>query len=65
MDNNQSPQGTESGETFDVLFRGEILPGSDMEATKKQVAKSFKLDGAALDSLFWKKNRRLIASLLL
>lgn len=40
MDNNQSPQGTESGETFDVLFRGEILPGSDMEATKEQVAKS-------------------------
>ena len=52
MDNNQSPQGTESGETFDVLFRGEILPGSDMEATKEQVAKSFKLDGAALDRLF-------------
>ena len=52
MDNNQSPQSSESGETFDVLFRGEILPGSDMKATREQVAKSFKLDGAALDRLF-------------
>lgn len=39
-------------ETFDVLFRGEILPGSDREATREQVAKSFKLDKAALDRLF-------------
>ena len=44
--------GDSPAETFDVLFRGEILPGSDREATREQVAKSFKLDKVDLDRLF-------------
>mgnify|MGYP003344428267 CR=1 FL=1 len=39
-------------ETFDILFRGETLPGTDRQAAREQVAKSFKLDDAALDRLF-------------
>ena len=40
-------------ETFDVLSREEILPGSDRQAIREQVAKSFKLDKADLDRLFF------------
>lgn len=38
--------------TFDVLFRGEIFPDNNVDRVRALVAKSFKLDEAAINQLF-------------
>ncbi len=48
----QTDIGESGSATFDVLFRGDIATGSDIEKVKEQVAKSFKLDQAAINQLF-------------
>ncbi len=37
---------------FDVVFRGEILPGKDVEAVKKRLRTLLKTDAQAIDRLF-------------
>lgn len=39
-------------DAFDLVFRGEIAPGSDIEEVKQRVAASFNLDSVAADQLF-------------
>lgn len=38
--------------TFDLLFRGEIATGEDIDQVKAKIATSFKLDEAAVQKLF-------------
>jgi hypothetical protein len=38
--------------TFDILFRGDIGPGNNIDQVKARVAESFKLDEAAVNQLF-------------
>ena len=48
-------EGTEqenTGTTFDILFRGELAPDNNLEQVKARVAKSFRLDEAAVNQLF-------------
>ncbi|MDG1494868.1 MAG: hypothetical protein P8Q91_03260 [Porticoccaceae bacterium] len=39
-------------DSFDLVFRGEIAPGSNIEEVKQRVAASFNLDSVAADQLF-------------
>lgn len=50
--NDQSIADENSGTTFDLLFRGELAPGESIDQVKARVAKSFKLDEAAVNQLF-------------
>lgn len=46
-------------DTFDLVFRGEIVPGNSLEEVKQRVAASFSLDSAAADQLFSGSSIRL------
>ena len=46
-------------DTFDLVFRGEIVPGNSLEEVKQRVAASFNLDSAAADQLFSGSSIRL------
>ena len=37
---------------FDLLFRGDIVPGNRLDEVKRRVAERFRLDAAAADQLF-------------
>lgn len=48
----QGNEQNNTGATFDILFRGDITPGNSVGQVKARVAKSFKLDEAAVNQLF-------------
>ncbi|MGB0450196.1 MAG: hypothetical protein ACPGF6_06355 [Porticoccaceae bacterium] len=50
--NNRSLTDEKNGTAYDLLFRGEIAPGENIDQVKARVAESFKLDEAALNQLF-------------
>ena len=48
----QSIADEKNSATFDLLFRGEIASGEDIDQVKAKIATSFKLDEAAVQKLF-------------
>ena len=46
-------------DTFDLVFRGEIVPDNSVDEVKQRVAASFNLDSAAADQLFSGSSIRL------